>query len=184
MDHRAAGTTYGTAYFIPTENEWCKAAYYDPAKVGGAGYWDYPTRSDTAPTATTVANQLGVAPGSANYNGVVGSPTNVGAYSLKPSTSAYGTFDQGGNIWEWNEALINTARGLRGGSWYYESGYLAASDRYWNLSSVEDAAIGFRVASVPEPGSLAMLLGIALTALLYWRGQRTRGIAFMGQSAV
>src|SRR5262245_20669897 len=28
-------------YVIPTEDEWYKATYYDPAKPGGAGYWDY-----------------------------------------------------------------------------------------------------------------------------------------------
>ncbi len=39
----------GATYFIPSENEWYKAAYY---KGGGtnAGYWLYPTRSNTAPS--------------------------------------------------------------------------------------------------------------------------------------
>ena len=31
-----------------------RAAYYDPAKPGGAGYWDYPTRSDTVPANTLI----------------------------------------------------------------------------------------------------------------------------------
>jgi hypothetical protein len=37
-------------YWIPTENEWYKAAYYDPNKSGGAGYWDYPTSNDSEPS--------------------------------------------------------------------------------------------------------------------------------------
>ena len=39
---------YNAKYWIPTENEWYKAAYY---KGGGtnAGYWTYATQSDTAP---------------------------------------------------------------------------------------------------------------------------------------
>ena len=39
----------GATYFLPTEDEWYKAAYY---KGGGtnAGYWDYTTRSNTAPS--------------------------------------------------------------------------------------------------------------------------------------
>jgi formylglycine-generating enzyme required for sulfatase activity len=39
----------GATYVIPTENEWYKAAYY---KGGGtnAGYWEFPTRSDTSPS--------------------------------------------------------------------------------------------------------------------------------------
>ena len=40
----------GATYFIPSENEWYKAAYYDPNKPGGAGYWTYPTQSNTAPS--------------------------------------------------------------------------------------------------------------------------------------
>ena len=37
-------------YFIPSENEWYKAAYYDPTLNGGTGgYWTYPTKTNTAP---------------------------------------------------------------------------------------------------------------------------------------
>ena len=35
-------------YVIPTENEWYKAAYYDPTK-GGTNYWLYPMRTDNVP---------------------------------------------------------------------------------------------------------------------------------------
>ena len=40
-------------YYIPTENEWYKAAYYDPNKggVGVSGYWNYATMSDDPPDA-------------------------------------------------------------------------------------------------------------------------------------
>jgi formylglycine-generating enzyme required for sulfatase activity len=42
-------------YYIPTEAEWYKAAFY---KGGGtnAGYWDYATQSDTAPTFVTATS--------------------------------------------------------------------------------------------------------------------------------
>ena len=174
MDHQTAGTTYGTAYFIPTEDEWYKASYFDPAKAGGTGgYWDYPTRSDSAPTAKGVSNQLGVAPGSANYNYAVGTPTNVGAYNLKPSTSAYGTFDQGGNVWEWNEtAVTSSSRGLRGGCWFNGSYDLAASGRVDYYPALEINSVGFRVASVPEPGSLILLVTGAIAALVLWRRRK------------
>jgi hypothetical protein len=40
-------------YYIPTENEWYKAAYYDPNKGGAgvSGYWNYATMSDDPPDA-------------------------------------------------------------------------------------------------------------------------------------
>lgn len=58
-------------YWLPTENEWYKAAYY---KSGGidAGYWLYATQSDTAPTPVT-ASFLG--------NGLInGQPANDSDY--------------------------------------------------------------------------------------------------------
>ena len=87
------------------------------------------------------------------------------------SDSAYGTFDQGGNVYEWNEAFVTgSSRGLRGGSFILYSSSLLASGRSFEYPANENLNMGFRVASVPEPGSLAMLAGIALTALLYyWR---------------
>ena len=47
----APAKSVGANYYIPTENEWHKAAYYSP-NYGGAGvggYWTYATQSDTAP---------------------------------------------------------------------------------------------------------------------------------------
>lgn len=51
----------GALYWIPSENEWYKAAYYDPTK-GGSDYWLYPTRSDSHP-----GNNIGVLPNQANF---------------------------------------------------------------------------------------------------------------------
>lgn len=52
-------------YWIPTENEWYKAAYYDPTKngTGSPGYWAYPTRSDTMPSGVSAD-----ANGNGSYN--------------------------------------------------------------------------------------------------------------------
>ena len=51
----------GATWWIPSEDEWYKAAYY---KGGGtnAGYWLYPTESDSAP-----GNTIGGAANQANY---------------------------------------------------------------------------------------------------------------------
>jgi sulfatase modifying factor 1 len=41
----------GARYFLPTLNEWTKAMYYDPSRYSPsqAGYWSYPTSSDSEP---------------------------------------------------------------------------------------------------------------------------------------
>ncbi len=162
----------GATWVIPTEDEWYKAAYYKGGSTS-AGYWDYPTGVDTP--ATPGRDMADVSGNNANYSGSP-YPIDSGKYTtlvgeFQNSASPYGTFDQGGNVWEWNESVLyDWSRGLRGGSFGNVSGYLLASDRSYNDPEVGNYDSGFRVASVPEPGSLAMLAGIALMSLLYfWR---------------
>ena len=84
--------------------------------------------------------------------------TDVGAYGVN-SQSAYGTNDQAGNVFEWNDAVISgSSRGLRGGSWGDFSGSLPASGRGSGGPTGEDVLVGFRVASVPEPTSIFLTM--------------------------
>jgi len=158
-------------YFIPSEDEWYKAAYYDPNKLGGAGYYNYSTSNDTLPDNNLPSSDSG---NSANFDDGSGfttgnfsySLTDVGAYTQ--SASPYGTLDQGGNVWEWNEAVISSSfRASRGGGW--GPGGLASSSRIDILvPSFELHDQGFRVASIPEPST--MLLGaLAAVGLLMRR---------------
>ncbi|NBX98087.1 hypothetical protein EB118_22740 [bacterium] len=62
--------------------------------------------------------------------------------------SAYGTYDQGGNVWEWNEAIVAPYRGLRGGAYNSTSAYLSSSFRNSNTPSVASATYGFRIVSL------------------------------------
>jgi formylglycine-generating enzyme required for sulfatase activity len=112
----------GWRFAVTSEDEWYKAAYHKNDGPTG-NYWDYPTGSDTppraeAPPGTDMIN------GSANWDSEVWSDwgeeeIDVGAYTAKPSSSPYGTFDQGGNAWEWNETASTRqdygTRGVRGG---------------------------------------------------------------------
>ena len=161
-------------WWIPGENEWYKAAYYSPAlNAGAGGYWLYPTQSNAAP-----GNQ-GVAANQANYvcNGVFsvtqGSSyipgqnylTDVGAFS--GSGSFFGTYDQGGDVWQWNDTANGPLMVRRGGSWYDAASYLQSTGRELLGPTNEYNAIGFRVAGIPEPSTYALLtLGVALIVVV------------------
>jgi len=166
----------GATYWLPSEDEWYKAAYYDPSGT----YFDFANGSDTV----SVSDQPGDDPSAANYFSNISSDigfndgyavsgstsfpsstnpfTDVGAYT--DATSPYGTFDQNGNVWEWNETPVtSSARVIRGGNWNDSafSGFLAASFRNGVIPTFEDNPafgfihIGFRVASIPEQAPLA-----------------------------
>jgi formylglycine-generating enzyme required for sulfatase activity len=152
---------------ITSEDEWYKAAYHK--NDGSTGnYWYYPTSGNSAPS-----NVLGSPTDPGNnatyydYYGTgtggytVGSPyyrTEVGEF--ENSDSPYGTFDQGGNVWEWTEAVLyGSSRGLRGGAFNYIADALHASFRYklYPTYAYEVYDVGFRVSQVPEPATIVML---------------------------
>ena len=156
----------GAKYVIPTDSEWYKAAYYKGGSTN-AGYWLYPTQSDADPSnaiLTTGTNN-------ANYfNYGYADPTNyltpVGTFANSPSH--YGTYDQGGDVYQWMENSIGDSyRVLRGGSFYDQAGssqgyyqdalYLQADYRSANFPINSSASWGFRVALVPEPACLSLL---------------------------
>ena len=89
----------GATRWIPTEDEWYKAAYHKNDGVTG-NYYDYPTCSDTIPT-----NDLTDPDGGNSANFWEDGDANVSPYGttevgeFENSESPYGTFDQGGNIW-------------------------------------------------------------------------------------
>lgn len=162
---------------LPSENEWYKAAYYQPAGAGGDAddYWLFPTRSNVAPN-----NPNGSLsdPNSANFNNGVYAVTQSGTYVTTQNylTAAgayllasgyYGTFDQGGNVREWTEGVSGTSRVARGGAWNANSDNLRSLNRSILLPISEVESVGFRVVFIPEPGVAAIAaLG---AALLFWR---------------
>ena len=159
---------------ITSEDEWYKAAYYKGGSTN-AGYWDYPTATDSLPSNDLITPDPG---NNANFyqNGyTLGSPywrTEVGEF--QNSDSPYGTFDQGGNVWEWNESVLyGSSRGLRGGSFISNDYVLRASARYSGNPTFGDGDVGFRVSEVPEPASLS-ILALCLVGSLTRRKCRRR----------
>jgi len=124
----------GTAVWaITSENEWYKAAYYDPNLNSGAGgYYFFPIQSNNASN-----SQM-------NTDGADTTP--VGSY---PYPSYYGTYDQGGNVYQWNETITNgyNVRGMRGGDFANGGDYGRAnsSESTYIQPFVSYNTVGFRV---------------------------------------
>jgi hypothetical protein len=149
----------GATWAVTSLNEWYKAAYYTP--LGGTGnsnpnYWLYPTQSNTISTSQ------------ANYDDSVGDTTPVGSY---PYPSYYGTYDQGGDVINWNETIYSYTRGLRGGSFGGIGDALQSGVNYSGFPTDFGNSFGFRVSQVPEPASIG-ILALGLSGMLL----RRRGV--------
>lgn len=153
---------------LPTEDQWYKAAYHKNDGVTG-NYWVFPTSTDAQPGNLLVDPD----PGN-NANIKVGSSSTLGAPYFRTlvgdfenSFSPYGTFDQGGNLSEWDETAFSTTnRVIRGGSFFNTYTETRAQARASNNPTVEGIYVGFRVSNViPEPFTLG-LLAVGLLAIL------------------
>ena len=176
----ASALMAGAKFFIPSENQWYKAAYYKGGATN-AGYWAYGTQSDVLPTSVTANGtgngSAGNSGNSANYNlgaGWNGQDGNVTTVGTNGGPSAYGAFDMSGNVREWNDlnSSSSSSRGIRGGDWNDNSGSLSSSsarDDFNTHNELND--VGFRVASlssdavVPEPSMMVIGMVFGLGGL-------------------
>jgi formylglycine-generating enzyme len=156
-------------FVLPNIDEWYKAAYYDPNKSGGAGYYDYATGSDTKPTAVAGGTGDNTAVYANSYAQGPADVTNAGGLS------PYGVMGLGGNVWEWQESSFdqtNSAgsldRMVRGGDWNNNSRDFPSSLGRFGITPsalvFSNDWIGFRVVSrssdpppaVPEPSMMVI----------------------------
>jgi len=183
----------GWQWAVASEDEWYKAAYHDGLT---GNYFDYPTASDSMPSNDLTTPDEG---NNANFwqdnDYTLGGPyyrTLVGEFEL--SESPYGTFDQGGNVWEWNEAGVGSSyRYHRGGGFapYFaapEMSYrlLGADMRGPFLPTDERNDVGFRVVSKPGPkGSVGLTTdtGEGIVAISVSPGSIDFGTVQPGQSS-
>jgi hypothetical protein len=149
-------------YFLPSVDEWYKAAYYDP--VSGV-YYDYPTGSNAAPTPTAG----GTVPGTAVFQSSPADITQAGGLS------PYGTMAQGGNAAEWNETSFDKliqlptlgGRSYRGGDWAHFVNDLASFSGNQPIPAVESDTIGFRIVSiVPEPTGADFIAAASIATIV------------------
>ncbi|ARN56864.1 formylglycine-generating enzyme family protein [Sedimentisphaera salicampi] len=131
-------------YFLPTEDEWVKAAYWN-----GSGLQTYATPDGTKPEISV----------DSNYD-----KPNDGALWLVDdgSIELNDTYNMMGNVFEWVESsfkgdyLADSKRALRGNAYQYPEVWLELTQRHNATIDIEDTTFGFRVASVPEPCSIML----------------------------
>ncbi len=174
----------GAQYFIPTLDEWIKAAHYDPTKPNPdgsvGGYWTYSNTSDVP--------YIGAPPGAggtANFGFDSGAFTiPLGAYATV--TSPWGLYDVAGGSFEWTESIFTDP--IAGANYRLYEGSsrttelnLAANDRIYMYGAQRPNAAGttsgFRVAAaIPAPATPGMLVA----APLFMRRRRKGGALCVG----
>lgn len=152
----------GADFWIPTKDEWLKAAHYDPTKDGTGGWWQSPHQSDDpiiygAPWEGGQSNAF--------YRG-----DDLTRYplALYPDVrSFYGLLDLSGGAAEWNEdfwdgTLNEITRWADGSSVHFNVGdsqidlVYAGTTRF----ASDESTIGLRIAArIPTPASCFFVAG-------------------------
>jgi len=135
-------------YFLPSEDEWYKAAYYSGS---GATYYDYATQSDQPTQPTPVFG--GTSSGTAVFQQFA--LTSPADFNDAGGLSHFGTMAQMGNVGEWVESgndginnEVDELRTQRGGRWNDTIGFIRSS---WNGTTARPTdvndKVGFRIAA-------------------------------------
>ncbi len=156
-DHATLATSGELVYVIPSDDEWYKAAYYDGEN---SSYSLYSTGSNSTPSTADF-----------NYGNsyIADSPHNIGFSVLEQN----GTQDMMGNVFEWTDDLDVGSNDsqighIRGGAYFMDEESLSSSKLWFGPAEAFDGFVGFRVAAIPEPGSVA-LLGLFGGGILFIR---------------
>jgi len=167
----------GAKFWIPTLDEWLKAAHYDPNRngAGQGGWWDYPYQSDVPP----IPGAPGVGQTTAGWRpgGFAELLVPLGAYTT--STSAYGLWDLSGGSTEWLEQAVGFVDGRylyrrADGSYAGDSAGTAADHFHSSDSGIPYSTgfFGFRIAGqVPSPSGTAVLFA-GMAGCFGGRGRR------------
>lgn len=152
-------TLPGARFWIPTRDEYAKAAYYDPNRYGEeeGGYWLYPDASDT-PLIPGLPEDGGETNGFNN-----GSGSNYMAVGSYPDVqSAFGMLDVSGGVPEWTSSEnINRQLYVKRNSGGIDEDIAAIWDHIdyqFESAAFPNGRAGIRIATlIPTPASLGVL---------------------------
>jgi formylglycine-generating enzyme required for sulfatase activity len=127
----------GLNYRLPTEQEWEKAAGWDPILQK---LWTYGFQKDTIDATWC------------NYSNYYGGTLPVGSFNgtggKNDAYSYYGCYDMSGNVWEWTVSPVDSNPGsriVRGSSWYHSDYYCNVTKRGTTSSWYRVETLGFRL---------------------------------------
>jgi sulfatase modifying factor 1 len=186
MTNLALGRLGSAIYVLPSLDEYYKASFYTGS---GSVYTTYQTNSNATPTASGVGSAL---PNTANFGNSGATPPSTGPVdvgSFTSSASFYGLFDALGNVTEYTDRLngSGTQATRVGGNWSMAIGDLSLVDAnafhgFGGLTATNNN-LGFRVAAVPEPGTIGMAV-VGGTVVLGGGWMKRRRSAHRGRSGV
>ena len=161
-----ASRSVDARFWIPTQDEWNKAAFWDPNHSGDdeGGYWMYPNASDERLT-PGFPDEGGQTNFGMDQQTLPGLPEEVGSYPNEQSP--WGLVDLSGGVQEWTESLlagaeVNRYRHVAGPGMHRTETLLLYGDHIgWNINQFswpESPIAGFRLAmAIPSPGAFLWL---------------------------
>ncbi len=156
-------------YWIPTMDEWVKAAHYDPNRYGEGqeGYWLYPNGSNE-PLTPGAPGEPGAQTSAGWSQSGPGSNPDVGSYP--DGQSPWGLFDVSGGASEWWESANVYPDGLVRQRYYKRSEAGLPIPDFYDMIDVNSAAIplgggaGIRLAApAPSPSAVFLAPLVVLT---------------------
>ncbi len=145
---------------IASDDEWHKAAFHKNDGPTG-NYWDFATASNSTPSNTLIDPDPG---NTVTYfhNSTLTAPemcTPVGAH--ENSASAWGTFDQSGNVWEWTDTVFDSAQyTLRGGEGASALQHIQANTRLGSCPMGPSSGVGVRLVQSMKCGTTVLSSGL------------------------
>ena len=159
----------GATWVVPSEDEWYKAAYYDPDTDS---YHTYPNGSDDVPAEPTDETT----PREMNFGGPPFWQGTQCYTSIGETTgySSYGVCDMGGNVEEWTDTMVLPAnRIMRGGALFEGETSLQTTHQNPADPTTEGDGFGLRLAYIiPEPSTVALFFIGVLGSAFGWLRRR------------